>query len=67
MPDRTVIGKRLRDLRGSRTQEEVAKALGVTVMAVSLWERGERVPSDDIKVKIANYYKRSVSTIFFRD
>lgn len=67
MPDRTVIGKRLRDLRGSRTQEEVAKALGVTVMAVSLWERGERVPSDDIKVKIANYYKRSVSTIFFKD
>lgn len=67
MPDRTVIGKRLRDLRGPRTQEEVAKALGVTVMAVSLWERGERVPSDDIKVKIANYYKRSVSTIFFKD
>ena len=67
MPDRTVIGKRLRDLRGSRTQEEVAKALGVSVMAISLWERGERVPSDDIKVKIANYYKRSVSTIFFKD
>ncbi len=67
MPDRTVIGKRLRDLRGSRTQEEVAKTLGVSVMAISLWERGERVPSDDIKVKIANYYKRSVSTIFFKD
>ena len=67
MPDRTVIGKRLRELRGSRTQEEVAKALGVTVMAVSLWERGERVPNDDIKVKIASYYKRSVSTIFFKD
>lgn len=67
MPDRTVIGKRLRELRGSRTQEEVAKALGVSVMAISLWERGERVPSDDIKVKIANYYKRSVSTIFFKD
>lgn len=67
MPERTVIGKRLRELRGSRTQEEVAKALGVSVMAISLWERGERVPSDDIKVKIANYYKRSVSTIFFKD
>ena len=67
MPDRTVIGSDLRELRGSRTQERVAKALGVSVMAISLRERGERVPSDDIKVKIANYYKRSVSTIFFKD
>ena len=28
-------------------------------MAVSLWERGERVPSDAMKVAIAAYYKKS--------
>ena len=67
MPDRTIIGGRLRQLRGSRTLTEVANALGVTEMAVSLWERGERMPSDDMKVKIANYYRRSVATIFFKD
>lgn len=67
MPDRTVIGKRLKELRGSRSLAEVAKALEVSEVAVSLWERGERMPSDDRKVKIANYYKRSVNSIFFKE
>jgi transcriptional regulator with XRE-family HTH domain len=67
MPDRTIIGERLKRLRGSRTLADVATALGVTEMAVSLWERGERMPSDDMKVKIANYYRRSVTTLFFKD
>jgi transcriptional regulator with XRE-family HTH domain len=65
--NREEIGKRLRTLRGSRSLDEVAKALGVTPMAVSLWERGERVPNDNLKIKIATYYKRSVTTIFFAD
>ena len=65
MPDRKVIGERLRQLRGSRTQKEVAEALNVSEMSISLWERGERVPSDDLKIKIAAYYKKSVQSIFF--
>ena len=65
MPDRKEIGERLRRLRGSRTLDEVATALGVTSMAVSLWERGERMPSDEMKVRIANYYRKSVNSIFF--
>jgi transcriptional regulator with XRE-family HTH domain len=67
MPDRTVVGERLKELRGSRTQAEVAKALDVTAMAVSQWENGLRMPNDDMKVKIAAYYKRTVMSIFFRD
>lgn len=67
MPDRTVVGERLKTLRGSRTQTEVAKALGVTPMAVSQWENGIRMPNDDMKVKIADYYKKTVMTIFFKD
>ena len=67
MPDRTIIGERLRHLRGTRTLSEVAKALGVSEMAVSLWERGERTPSDDMKVKIAAYYDKTVTDIFFKD
>lgn len=67
MPDRTVIGKRLRELRGSRTLAEVSKVLGVSEVTVSLWERGERMPSDDRKVKIASFYKRTVNSIFFKD
>lgn len=67
MPNRTVIGERLKNLRGSRTQAEVADALEVTPMAVSQWENGIRMPSDDMKVKIAAYYKKTVMSIFFRD
>ena len=67
MPDRTVVGERLKKLRGSRTQGEVAEALGVTTMAVSQWENGLRMPSDDMKVKIAQFYKKTVMVIFFKD
>ena len=67
VPNRTVIGQRLKALRGARTLEEVAVALGVTPMAVSLWERGERMPSDDMKVAIARYYRKSITAIFFKD
>lgn len=65
--DRIAVGQRLRNLRGDKTLDEVAKALGVTSMAVSLWERGERIPNDDIKIKIASYYNSSVTDIFFAD
>ena len=67
MPDRVEVGKRLRKLRGSRTLDEVGETLGVTGMAVSLWERGERMPSDEMKVKIAAYYKKSIMSIFFKE
>jgi DNA-binding XRE family transcriptional regulator len=67
VPDRVKVGQRLRALRGSRTLEDVANALEVSTMAVSLWERGERMPNDTMKVKIANFYKKSVMAIFFKD
>ena len=65
--DSKKIGERLQRLRGSRTQKEVAEAVGVTPMAISLYESGERIPRDEIKVRLANYYKRTVNFIFFSD
>lgn len=64
--DKKAIGDRLRRLRGSRSQQEVADALGVTSMAISLYENGERIPSDNMKIKIADYYNRSVAFIFYK-
>lgn len=66
MPDNKAIGERLQKLRGGKSRKEVAEALGVSKMAISLWERGLRVPGDEMKVKIATYYKRSVASIFFK-
>lgn len=63
--DAQTIGKRLRTLRGPRTQKEVGDAIGVTAMAISFYERGERVPADDIKVALARYFNSTVEAIFF--
>lgn len=59
------IGKKLKALRGKKTQEEVAKDLGITKSALSMYERDERVPRDEVKVRIANYYNESIVSIFY--
>jgi DNA-binding XRE family transcriptional regulator len=59
------IGEKLRKLRGKRTKKEVACAVGVTEWAYIKYERDERVPRDEVKRKIAAYYKTSVEAIFF--
>lgn len=60
-----VIGKRLIELRGERKREEVAEAIGVSKSAIAMYEAGERVPRDPLKLKIANYYNKTVEEIFF--
>lgn len=59
------IGKRLVELRGKRTQEEVAKEINVSVSALSMYERGERIPRDNIKIRISKYYERPIYEIFY--
>ena len=59
------IGRRLRKLRGDTSRENVADAVGISVSAISMYENGERIPRDVIKVELASYYKKSVQEIFF--
>ena len=65
--DAVKIGERLKTLRGSRSQKEVADACGVTDMAISLYESGERTPRDEIKIRLAKYFNTTVEAIFFKD
>lgn len=58
-------GQKLIDLRGKKAREDVARDLGVSLSALAMYERDERVPRDEIKVKIANYYNSSVQDIFY--
>lgn len=60
-----IVGQRLRALRGERPQKEIAEAIGVTTMAVSLYETGKRVPEDGTKRKLADFFGESVESIFF--
>jgi DNA-binding XRE family transcriptional regulator len=63
--DRKKIGKKLVELRGTRTQKEVAQAIKVCQSTYSMYEKGERLPSDEVKKRIAKYYKCSVQFIFY--
>lgn len=65
MPTPKEIGQRLRELRGETPRENVAKACNVSVSALSMYENGSRIPRDEIKIRIAKYYKLSVQCIFF--
>lgn len=59
------VGAKLRELRGEKTQEQVANAIGITKSAYAMYERDERVPRDEVKKKIANFYHTTVGTLFF--
>lgn len=63
--DAAIIGARLKELRGSRSQAEVAEALNISVSALSMYENGERIPRDNVKIRISNYYKKPIHKIFF--
>jgi transcriptional regulator with XRE-family HTH domain len=63
--DAVTIGQRLLKLRGDRTQQEVADELGVGVSTIGMYERGERIPKDEIKAALAQLYGRTVQEIFF--
>ena len=59
------IAEILRNLRGNKTLDQVSKETGLTVSALSNYENGIRIPRDEIKIQIANYYHKSVEEIFF--
>ena len=63
--DMKVIGKRLRELRGNLSRKKVADIIGVSVSALAMYECGERIPRDEVKIKIAELYGKSVGAIFF--
>ena len=61
------VGKTLSELRikKKKSRLEMARDIGVSKSAIAMYERGERIPKDSIKVKIAAYFQKSVESIFF--
>ena len=59
------IAERLIELRGKVSREQVAKDLSISVSAIAMYESGARIPRDEIKKRIAEYYHTSVDDIFF--
>ena len=61
------IGEILRELRlkKNKTLEEAAIDIGITRSALGNYENNIRVPRDNIKVAISDYYQTPVQNIFF--
>ena len=59
------VAKKLRELRQNKIREEVANALNISVSALAMYESGACIPKDDIKIRIARYYKTTVGELFF--
>lgn len=52
----TLLAKRLRELRGSRRQADVAAQLGYSAPLLSSWERAEATPSVEHIGELAHLY-----------
>lgn len=59
------FGEKLRELRGEKSQEEMAKEVGVTKSSWAMYERNERVPRDEVKIRIAKHFNLTVQEIFY--
>ncbi len=62
---RVNIGRKLKELRGEKNRDSVALALGISSSALGMYENNLRVPRDDIKKKIADFYGVTVQYLFF--
>lgn len=63
--DATRIAEKLISLRGQKSRDVVSSELGISCSALAMYERGERIPKDEIKIRIAEYYGLTVEEIFF--
>lgn len=59
-----MIRQNLIDVRGTKTQLEVAKELGISQKYLSKIELGQRTPSATLLAKIAAYYDKPLHVLF---
>lgn len=58
--------KQLREEKGI-SQLELSKQIGVSPSSITMYEQGERVPRDYVKIKIADFFGETVENIFFNN
>lgn len=65
--DSIEIGNRIRMLREAKglSQKELADELKISTSSVAMYECGKRVPRDELKIKIAHFFDKSIGSIFF--
>lgn len=61
------IGRELRRLRGHRTIQEVSDATGIKPSTLCMYEIGDRIPRDQNKIILAEYYGTTVQALFYAE
>lgn len=64
--DRKEIGRRLVEARGRMSQAEAAGKIGITRSSLAMYELGQRIPKDDIKILISVAYQIPIQELFFK-
>lgn len=61
------VAERLKEARAKMglSVKALAEACGISVSAIQMYECGERIPRDDVKVKLANCLNERVQDLFF--
>jgi putative transcriptional regulator len=61
------IGAKLKGLRIEKgvSQVEMSKILGMARSTWRMYESGQRIPNDEVKLKIARYFDKTVDELFF--
>jgi len=60
-----VAGEKIRSMRGTESQQSLANKLKISKSALAMYERGERIPRDEVKIRIARHFGVSIESIFF--
>jgi transcriptional regulator with XRE-family HTH domain len=62
-----VIGKKIKNLREKNniSRENFANAVEISQSALSMYENGQRIPRDEVKLRIARFFNTSIEELFF--
>lgn len=63
--DAIAVGAKIRVMRGAESQQALADKLKISKSALAMYERGERIPRDEVKIRIAQHFGVSIESIFF--
>lgn len=65
MDRQKIIGENLRKARGNRTREEIAQKAEVSISAIQMYENGERIPRDAVKIRLSRVLGVSIVDLFY--
>ena len=67
MPNALVIGEKIKKLREEQDiqRDDFCDTVGISLSALSMYETGQRIPRDEIKLKIARCLNTSIEALFF--